>query len=43
MVIVYYLAFSPVRNCGLLVTRTTFAAIRVFNRHWGVFTTAYKM
>jgi len=44
MVIVYYLAFWPVRNCGLLVkTRTTFAAIRVFNRHWGVFTTAYKM
>jgi methyl-accepting chemotaxis protein len=29
---------------GIIVrTRTTFAPIRVFNRHWGVFTTAYKM
>jgi len=30
-------------NGVLVKTRTTFAAIRVFNRHWGVFTTAYKM
>jgi methyl-accepting chemotaxis protein len=29
---------------GIIVrTRTSFAPIRVFNRHWGVFTTAYKM
>jgi methyl-accepting chemotaxis protein len=29
---------------GIIVkTKTTFAPIRVFNRHWGVFTTAYKM
>jgi methyl-accepting chemotaxis protein len=29
---------------GVIVrTRTAFAPIRVFNRHWGVFTTAYKM
>ena len=35
-----------VRNMGngvLVKTRTAFAAIRVFNRPWGAFSTAYKM
>jgi methyl-accepting chemotaxis protein len=41
-----YSAKFYVRNMGngvFVKTRTTFAPIRVFNRHWGVFTTAYKM